>query len=90
MRLFYQPCGGCQPALSFTDGSFPGPMQTDFLGTISYPPALGRSELGQGLNRFLDRAANSTWSNKVCWSRLVAVNRIAIMMDFLDFHAHFD
>ena len=55
-------------------------MQTNFLGTISCPPALGRSELGQGLNRFLDRAANSTWPNRVCWSRFVAVNRIAIMM----------
>ena len=31
-----------------------GPMQTDFLSTISYPLALGQSELGQGLNRFLD------------------------------------
>ena len=52
----------------------------DFLGTISYPPALGRSELEQWLNRFFDQAANSTWLNRVCWSRLVAVNCIAIMM----------
>ena len=64
-------------------------MQTDFLGTISCPPALGPSELGQGLNRFLDRVANSTWPNRVCWSKLVAVNHIAIMMTFLDFRAHF-
>ena len=70
-------------------GLRPGPMQTDFLGTIICPLALGRSELGQGLNRFLDRAASPTWSNMVCWSRLIAVNRIAIMMVFLDFRAHF-
>ena len=64
-------------------------MQADSLGTIICPPALGRSELGEGMNRFLDRAADSTWPNGVFWSRLVAVNRIAIMMAFLDFCAHF-
>ena len=42
------------------------------------------------MNRLLDRAADSTWQNGVCWSRLVAVNRIAIMMAFLDFYARFD
>ena len=44
------------------------------------PPALSRSELRQGLTHFLDQAANSTWPNRVCWSRLIAVNRIAVMM----------
>ena len=41
------------------------------------------------MNRFLDRAVDSMWMNRVCWSRLVAVNRIAIMTAFLDFYAHF-
>ena len=58
-------------------------MSWDFLGTISCPPALSLSELGQGMNRFLDRAANSTRPNRVCWSRLVAFNRITIMMAYL-------
>ena len=65
-------------------------MQAYSLGTISYPLALGLSELRQGMNHFLDRAADSMWSNGVCWSRLVAVNRIAIIMAFLDFYARFD
>ena len=60
------------------------------LGTISCPPALCRSELEQGLNRFLDRETSSTWPDKVCWFRLVAVNCIAIMMASLDFRARFD
>ena len=55
----------------------------DFLGTISCPLDLGRSELRQGLNHFLDQAKNSTWLNRVCWFRLVAVNRIAVMMAYL-------
>ena len=59
------------------------------LCTMSWPPALSRSELGQGLNHFLDRAVSSTWPDRVCWSRLVVVNCIAIMMAFLNFRAHF-
>ena len=64
-------------------------MQADSLGTISWPPTFGRSELGQGKNRFLDRVVDSTWPNGVFWSRLVIVNGIAIMMAFLRFHARF-
>ena len=82
-----------RPVLGFTEGLSlgprSGPMQANFLCTISCPLALGRSELGQGMNRFLDRAADSTWPNVVCWSRLVVVNHIAIMMAFLDFRTHF-
>ena len=52
------------------------------LGTISCPPALCQSELGQGLNRFLGR-------DRVCYSGLVVVNCIAIMMASLDFRARF-
>ena len=59
------------------------------LGTISFLPALCQSKLGQGLNRFLDRAASTTWTNRVCWSRLFVVNCIAIMMASLDFRARF-
>ena len=29
------------------------------------------------------------WPDRVCWSRLVAVNCIAIIKASLDFHAHF-
>ena len=64
-------------------------MQDDSLGTISCPLALSRSELGQGMNRFFNRAADSTWPNGVCWFGLVVVNRNAIMMAFLDFRARF-
>ena len=57
MRLFCQPHGGCQPDLRFVPWACVLGLCADFLGTISYPPALSRSELGQGLNCFLDRAA---------------------------------
>ena len=69
-------------------GSFPRLMGR-FLGTISCPLALCQSEFRQGLYRFLDQATSSTWPDRVCWSRLVAVNCIVIMMASLDFRAHF-
>ena len=80
----------CRPVMDASplQGPFPRPMGR-FLGTISCPLTFCRSELGQGLNCFLDRAASSTWPNRVCWSRLVAINCIAIMMASLDFRARF-
>ena len=90
VRLFYWPHGGCPPvSMSVPWACVLGLWAAFILGTISCPPAFCRSELGQGLNRFLDRVASSTWPDCVCWSRLVAVNLITIMMAFLDFYARF-
>ena len=55
-----------RPFLGFTVHSLGprlGPMQANFLGTISCSPTHGRSELRQGMNRFLDQTTDSMWSN---------------------------
>ena len=90
VRLLCRPHGGCQPMSRLVLWACVLGLWAAFiLGTISCPPALCRSELRQGLNRFLDRVTSFTWPDRVCWSRLIADNCIVIMMASLDFRARF-